>query len=305
MTNDTGLPPGLVDLIYNATLAAYWRKKALSHFLRRCGVSEKTLAQWDETLTKREWLDQLFPRLEEKDAGRTILRRMAESLAAMTAFPDLEGWEDAKLKQDNAKRAVEALKKVLQAEVDEVAREKAREDARAQARKLQEVAARSRASLEKLSVRLTELCGQVGTQQAGYAFQDWFYDLLDYFEIQNRRPYTHGGRQHDGSLTLEGTTYIVELKFTGDQVGAGEVDSLLVKVNDKADNTMGIFLSMAGFSTIAIQQASGRKTPLLLLDSTHVFSVLGGAKNLRDLILRCRRHASQTGEAYLPGNNIP
>lgn len=304
MTRDAGLPPGVVDLIYTATLAAYWRKKALSHFLRRCGVSERTLAQWDETMTKRDWLDRLFPRLEEKEAGRIILRRMAESLAAMSSFPDLEGWEDAKLKQDNATQAVGALRRALQADVDEAEREKAREEARRKARELQELAARSRASLETLSAQLTDLCTRVGTQEAGYAFQDWFYDLLDYFEIQNRRPYTHGGRQHDGSLTLEGTTYIVELKFTGDQVGAGEVDSLLVKVNDKADNTMGIFLSMAGFSSIAIQQASGRKTPLLLLDSTHVFSVLGGAKNLRDLILRCRRHASQTGEAYLPGTNI-
>lgn len=303
MTGDTRLPPGLVDLIYNATLAAYWRKKALSHFLRRCGVSESTLAQWDETLSKRDWLDRLFPRLEEKDSGRSILRRMAESLSAMTSFPDLEDWEDAKFKQDSAKRAVEALKNALQADVDEAVRNKAREESRRKARELREVTARTRASLDMLSSRLTALCSEVGTQRAGYAFQDWFYDLLDYFEIQNRRPYTHAGRQHDGSLTIEGTTYIVELKFTEYQVGVGEVDSLLTKVNDKADNTMGIFLSMAGFSSVSVQQASGRKTPLLLLDSTHLFAVLGGARNLREIILHCRRHASQTGEAYLSGTN--
>jgi hypothetical protein len=117
--------------------------------------------------------------------------------------------------------------------------------------------------------------------------------------MQNRRPYVHEGRQHDGSITVEGTTYIVELKFTSDQCGVGEVDSLLTKVNDKADNTMGILLSMAGFSTTAVKQASGRKTPLLLMDAAHIFLALSGTRSFEDVILRCRRHASQTGESYL------
>jgi hypothetical protein len=62
----------------------------------------------------------------------------------------------------------------------------------------------------------------------------------------NSRPYTHEGRQIDGSLTHAGTTYLVELKFTAEQAGATDIDSFLKKVNDKADNTMGIMISISG-----------------------------------------------------------
>jgi hypothetical protein len=51
--------------------------------------------------------------------------------------------------------------------------------------------------------------------------------LLDFCEIQNRRPYMSMGRQIDGSLTFDGTTtYLVELKFTGTQADAPDIDSL-------------------------------------------------------------------------------
>jgi len=73
----------------------------------------------------------------------------------------------------------------------------------------------------------------------------------------------------------------------------------LAKVNDKADNTMGIMVSMSGYSRTAIQQASGRKTPIILMDFTHVYLVLGGTWNLPEIVCRLRRHASQTGNAFL------
>ena len=62
---------------------------------------------------------------------------------------------------------------------------------------------------------------------------------------------------------------------------------------------MGIMLSMAGYSRTAIQQASGRKTPLILMDHSHVYLILGGTWTFDEVVSRLRRHASQTGEALL------
>lgn len=84
-----------------------------------------------------------------------------------------------------------------------------------------------------------------GTQEGGYAFEKWFYELINYFEISARPPYKTGGRQIDGSLTLDGTTYLIETKFTNDQSGAPDIDIFMSKIVKKADNTMGIFVSMA------------------------------------------------------------
>jgi hypothetical protein len=147
---------------------------------------------------------------------------------------------------------------------------------------------------------LGTLQSAVGTQQGGYDFQDWFYDLLDFSEIVNRRPYVSNGRQIDGSLNVDGTTYLVELKFTAMQADAIDVDTFKAKIESKADNTMGVMVSISGYSSVAVSEASGKKTPLLLLDASHIYLFLTGSLKFTDIITRIRRHAAQTGEAYLP-----
>ena len=71
-----------------------------------------------------------------------------------------------------------------------------------------------------------------------------------------------------------------------------------------ADNTMGIMASIAGYSSVAISDASGSKTTLLLLDASHLYMFLSGSMSFSEIVSRVRRHASQTGEAYLPMNKF-
>ncbi|HIE9829669.1 TPA: hypothetical protein ACXRWW_004794 [Klebsiella variicola subsp. variicola] len=71
-----------------------------------------------------------------------------------------------------------------------------------------------------------------------------------------------------------------------------------------ADNTMGIMVSIAGYSKVVISDASGSKTTLIIIDATHLYLFLSGAMSFGEIISRVRRHASQTGEAYLPINKF-
>ena len=150
--------------------------------------------------------------------------------------------KDTSQKLQAAKEAVQTLRQYLDIHKQKAEEIKATEETKKVARqRLQETISKQQ-TLERLSGRLTDLSKQLGTQTAGYAFQDWFYDLVSYFEMTHRRPYVTGGRQIDGSVTFEGTTYLTELKFTKDQASAPDVDTFLAKVNDKADNTMGIMV---------------------------------------------------------------
>ena len=90
----------------------------------------------------------------------------------------------------------------------------------------------------------------------------------------------------------------MELKFRTSQADSTDIDSLKAKVESKADNTMGIFMSASSYSSVAISEASGKRTTLLLLDVSHLYLFFGGTMNFSDIIARIRRHASQTGEAY-------
>lgn len=293
------ITPRFIELTYEAALRSYWRKEALRKFLRGSHLSESHLATWANEESKRAFLDRTFQKLQASDRGKAAIFEMARSLSEQTTFPDLRNWEDSAQKIDAATKAVQELKAYLRSQDEEIRNEREIVEAKARAREQRTRLQRSLSDKSKLQKRLDALHASVGTQQGGYDFQDWFYDLLDYCEIQNRRPYVSGGRQIDGSLTLEGTTYLVELKFTAEQATATDIDSLRAKVDDKADNTMGIMISISAYSSTAISGASGRQSKILLLDATHLYLFLSGSLSFEEIVSRVRRHASQTAEAYL------
>jgi|SRR5208283_4059555 len=293
------LAASFVNLVHEAMLKSYWRRKALWRFLRHTGVAESFLGTWIEAESKRDFLDRLFAKLADQPRGQDLLLSMARDLARQEAFPDLQGWEDSERKIADARAAVHGVRSALTKIDEQVDDERQRQRTQERFRKHQEEVRRTKQTLESLAGRLNELGLKFGSPGAGYAFQDWFYDLMDFFEVMSRRPYVVSGRQIDGSITISGTTYLVELKFTRDQTGAPDVDTILKKVNDKADNTMGIIVSISGYSGTAISEASGPRTPLLLMDYRHLYLALTGTIAFDEIVDRVRRHASQTGEALL------
>lgn len=291
--------PHLVNLVYHAVLKSFNRRVVFANFLRQCGFPDALLSTWLPQESKRVLLDRTLPQLQKTDTYNAFILRTAKALAEQKSFPDLEFNENTKHMVADAKKAVADLREFLNQQEDELGKRKEKEAAQKRLRERQAEVAQSRQSLEKLNAGLEELCRKIGTQEAGYAFQDWFFELLDFCEVANRRPYVQAGRQIDGSLTVIGTTYLTELKFTKGQADAPDVDVFLAKVRTKADNTMGIMVSMSGYSSVAIAAASGPATPILLLDANHLFLILREVMGLEDVVDRVRRHASQTGEAYL------
>ena len=221
--------PHLITLTYEAALKSFWRREALRKFLRDCQISESHLSIWPSEESKRAFLDRTFASLQRAEKGKAVIGNMALALAEQTTFPDLRNWEDSEIKIAAAKQAVAELR-ALAKQQDELVRNE-REIQRVKERAAAEKAAvqRERMDLEKLRQRVTNIHSQMGTAPGGYAFQDWFYDLLDYSEFENRRPYTIAGRQIDGSVTLDGTTYLVELKFTNRPTVLSALLSILLR----------------------------------------------------------------------------
>jgi hypothetical protein len=298
------LAASFVTLVFEATLRSFWRRKALSRFLRQAGVAESFLGTWSTDESKRDFLDRLFTELPDAQNGQAALLKMAQDLAQQDSFPDLSGWEESERMVKEARDAVLAVRRALLRLDDQTSNEEAKRNAKERFRAGQEAVQKLSDDLSSLSDRLNSLANKLGTQQAGYEFQGWFYDLMDFFEVVNRRPYVANGRQIDGSITVSGTTYLVELKFTQQPAAAPDVDTLTKKVSSKADNTMGIMVSMSGYSSTAVGEASGPKTALLLLDSQHIYMALSGTTTFPEIVDRVRRHASQTGESFLAPANF-
>jgi len=296
------LSPTFIELTQDACLKAFWRRRALRLFMQHHKIAEAKLASWHEGEAKRDFLHRLFQELLQVDdlSGHAVILEMARSLAEMRHFPDLENWEDSSEKIADAHKAVARLRSEVNKLNKQVRDTRERERLRKEAQINQQKVIADNKSLQKLSDSLTELVPKQGTQEGGYAFEQWFYDLTGFIDIIARPPYHSEGRQIDGSLTLDGTTFLIETKFTSQQSGVPDVDTFMMKIIRKADNTMGILISMAGFSSVAIKEASRDRTPMLLMDFSHFYNlILSDQMSLPDVIRRIKRHASQTGEAFL------
>jgi hypothetical protein len=295
--------PHLKSLIFDALLASFWRKQTLQRFVRASGISSVFASTMGADETKRSFLERMFLEVERSPKATLFFLDLARALAEQTSFPDLHGWEDSPQKIASAAQCVQRLRDHLgSAGIDSNSRERQARAAERE-RALEEGRIQQRRRLDDLTEQLKNLAARIGTQQAGYDFQGWFYDLMAFHEIVSRPPYVVEGRQIDGTITVDGTTYLVELKFTAQQSSATDVDSLAQKVSKKADNTMGVLVSMSGYSSTAIDGASYAGTKLLLLDYAHIMLALGG-HDFSEILGRIRRHASQTGRAYLAASDF-
>jgi hypothetical protein len=297
------LSPNFVELTQDACLKVFWRRRALARFLRLHKIAEAKLATWHDDESKSDFLARLFDDLirMKDNAGHAVILRMARALAEMKYFPDLEKWEDSVQKIKAAKESVARLREKVESLDEQISDRQHDVDRLKRKQAEQEKDSDTRLTPEKLNNRLVELVCQQGTQEGGYAFEQWFYDLAICSEIQPRKAYkTPDGRQVDGALSIGGTEFIVETKFTKEPIGVDQIDSFMAKIESKADNTMGLLVSMAGFEDGAKRQASKPKTPMLLMDHTHVFLILSGQMTLAEVVQRIKRHAAQEGKAFLP-----
>lgn len=296
--------PVLITLVYEALLRSFWRKPALKKFLLSSHISESFISTWREDESKRNFLDRLFPKLQSSAKGKNVICHMAVNLSEQTSFPDLKGWEDSLQMIQSATDAIKDLKNYITKQNEEHQTEKEKQEFRARAEKERTEIKRSETDMMKLKNEFECLHNEIGTQNGGYAFEKWFFKLVDYCEIICKKPYKTNGRQVDGAITIDGTTYLVELKFQKTQADAIDIDSLKAKVSKMADNTMAVMISVSGYSSVAITESSGSRTPLLLLDYSHLYLFLSGGMRFDEIITRIRRHSSQTGESYLSVNSF-
>ena len=124
--------------------------------------------------------------------------------------------------------------------------------------------------------------------------------LFEIFDLDPKASFKITGEQIDGAFTFDSTDYLFEGKWQKELVAAADLDSLAGKLGRKLDNTLGLFLSINGFSPDGVAAYSSGRKLMLLMDGGDLMAVLEQRIDFVDLLRRKRRHASQTGEIYLP-----
>ena len=132
-------------------------------------------------------------------------------------------------------------------------------------------------------------------QKRGRDFERFLNELFALSDLNPRAAYSIEHEQVDGAFTLR-DDYLLEARWVANPLQPKDLNDFRAKINDKARNTLGLFVSVLGFTEGAIAKHSGGQTPLILMDGTDLVPILEGRIGLIEVLEQKRRHAAETGQ---------
>ena len=294
------ISPAAIQALKEALTLVYWYKSDLRSFLSQCLSDPTVLSRLNWSDYKRNIVGTLIDHLaKHQDVYQRDLIRIMSAVCQVTDFSHLCKLEDGQSKATDAENAVKALRAQFAGHqhLEEEAKNAERRRRETHAKVMQVNAVQQQ--LEDFKATFFQLIESENPHQRGFSLEKVIRGLFDLFDLDPKASFKITGEQIDGAFSFEGTDYLLEAKWQSELVPAKELDSLAGKLSRKLENTLGLFLSINGFSEDAIKaHASGRRLTILM-DGSDLMAVLEGRIDLVQLLLRKRRHAAETGNIYL------
>lgn len=136
-------------------------------------------------------------------------------------------------------------------------------------------------------------------RRRGTRFEDFLGALLREERLAPRIRYRPAGEEVDGSFEVDGRTYLLEAKWQADQLPASSVYTFKAKVDGKLVGTIGVFVSMSGYSKDAVDALTvGKVLNVILFDKADVEASIehGVARVMRAKL----RAAAEEGVVFFP-----
>ncbi len=300
------IEPAAIHALREALTYVYWYKNDLKKFLLSAVPIPSILAQidWDGN-NKRDTVAMIVGHLEKsQDRHQDNLLSLMSSVAAMKDFSHLRRLDGGEQKVKDAEGAVKALRAYTagyQKNIDDMEKRAAAQEKNAeQIKRVQATEARLEEMKKDFFAIIT-----AEPHARGYKLEKFLRELFELYDMDPKASFKLVGEQIDGAFTFDPNDFILEAKWEKTPLPRGPLDIFQAKVQGKLDNTLGLFISINGFSEEAIQTYSPSSRKLaLLMDGNHLNAVIDGRVPLPELLRRIRRHASQTGEVYLPMEDI-
>ena len=254
---------------------------------------------------KRESVRRFVDRLstQQEQYGPLLLQLMSD-VGAMDDFPRLEWLEDADVKVAQARQAVDRLRTYIKPNETQIAEQLEAQARIAAARNQRDLRQATSEALQRARSDYFTLFSLEDAQRRGFEFEPWLRALFDLFDLDPRGSFRASGDQIDGGFTLDGTHFLLEARWRKHLATRDDLGAFKSKVDDKVENTLGLFISAAGFEPSAVSRHSQRGSPLILVDGGDILAVLDERIDLRDLLRRKLRHAAMTGEIFIPVTKV-
>lgn len=301
MVTAKSIAPAAINALKEALTNIYWFKSDLRSFIMNTISDTNLLAKLDWSDYKRNIVTLLVNYLaRNQDTHQNDLLRLMSEVIKIEDFSHLSRLEDGAEKVKKAKESVNALRTLAEDHFDLVEQQRISEDQRKAAyeKMLRNQGVRDR--LKEIEKDYLGLVSSTNPQQRGFDLERVLRELFTLFDLDPKASFRITGEQIDGAFTFDNTDYILEAKWQQEPVGTQKLDTLHSKLSRTTlENTLGLFLSINGYSNDAVKAHSSGRRLMILMDGSHLMAVIEGRIDLMQLLLRMRRHASQTGNIYL------
>jgi hypothetical protein len=282
------------------------KKTAADQILRRAGVPEDLIRRFltdrdpatGEKRSKREAGAFVLDELSRTGADQEVVRNIVAIAADWSAFHLAQNEYQARAVVQKASE----LRGILHtADARERAEAEALQEAATQLRRRgQAETLRQQSAL--LLAQFDQAASSVEHQQRGYLLEDLLNRTFDLHGIPVLRPFRRndGGEQIDAAFELDGWHYLVECRWRTRLADIRQLDGLAGQVARSGRQTMGLFLSVEGWSehVIPLLKQNPEKA-IFLMEGVDLRAVLDRRVDLRKLLKAKISALNLEAEPYL------
>src|SRR6266849_11202994 len=142
---------------------------------------------------------------------------------------------------------------------------------------------------ERLRKILEDLWVAKDVRYRGYQLEILLRDTFNLYHIPMHEPFrrNHGSEQIDGAFKLEGWYYLVECKWHAKQAGSSQTDVFSKKISRSSKQTMGLFLSINGWSEgVLTTLKQDQDKCIILMNGSDLYYLLSNSQlNLREFLI--------------------
>jgi hypothetical protein len=288
-----------------ATLA-YVKKVAGDQLLRPAGVPEGLIKQFikgrdaatGDALTKRQGGALILDELARLGTDRQVVRKIIDLAANWNSFHLANNEYDARAVVQKARELVGVLTEADEREKAE--HERVAGERTARQRREREKTLRDQSAL--LLAQFDEASAGGEPQHRGYLLQDLLNRVFDLHGLPASRSFQRnaGAEQIDGAFEMDGWHYIVECRWRVKLADIRELDGLYGQVSRSGRQTMGLFLSVNGWSANVVPLIKQNTDKcIILMEGFDLRTVLAQPFDLRTLLKAKVRALNLDAEPYL------
>lgn len=142
-------------------------------------------------------------------------------------------------------------------------------------------------------------------RRRGRDFERLIYNLLDNEGLQPNTAFRPNGEEIDGSFILGHSVFLIEAKWHTSEMPASSIYQFKGKVDGKLVGTIGVYLSMSGFSGEAVDALTfGKSINILLFDNEDFKTCINEVNGFTKVLLEKLRVATEKGTVFFQVKSV-